>query len=74
MMAEQVITWRVMYLSAEDSNDTGWEMLLLLEKASMGIRRTLGSSLGVSSLFGIFAVSLRRIILVPVMGTLEPVI
>jgi hypothetical protein len=43
-------------------------MVPSLEKALMGITRTLGSSLEVNLLFGIFAALLRHIILVPVMG------
>jgi hypothetical protein len=68
MMAEQAITWRVMYLSVEDWLDRGSVMVPSLEKALMGITRTLGSSLEVNLLFGIFAALLRHIILVPVMG------
>jgi len=43
-------------------------MVLLLEKAWMEIVRMLDSLLVASSLFVIFVVSWRRIILVPVMG------
>jgi hypothetical protein len=67
MMAEQAITWRVMYLSVEDWPDRGSVMVPSLEKALMGITRMLGSSLEVNLLFGIFAALLRHIILVPVM-------
>jgi hypothetical protein len=56
-----------MYLSVEDWRDTGSVKVPSLEKALMGITRTLGSSLEVNLLFGIFALW-RHIILVPVMG------
>jgi len=56
-----------MYLSVEDWRDTGSVKVPSLEKALMGITRTLGFSLEVNLLFGSFA-SWRHIILVPVMG------
>jgi hypothetical protein len=63
-----------MCLSAADLLDKDLAMVLSLEMAWMETTRTLDFSLGVNSLFGIFVVSLWLIILVPVIGPLEPVI
>jgi hypothetical protein len=63
-----------MCLSAAELLDKDLAMVLSLEMAWMETTRTLDFSLGVNSLFGIFVVSLWLIILVPVIGPLEPVI
>jgi hypothetical protein len=68
MMAEQGITWQATYLSAAGLLGRDWVMVLSFEMAWMEIMKTLGSLLGVNSLFGIFVASMRLIILVPVMG------